>query len=97
MGSAMRLRSSHSRPTLLKNLLFNGLVYAQLQIIPLYSHKHEAENVTRERIGSHFDKSSALLAKDLHSCRTEIRTVLVDKEKSSLSTRTNNRVPPRLA
>jgi hypothetical protein len=96
MGSVMRLRYSHSRPTLLKNLLFNSLVYAQLQIFPLYSHKHEAENVTRERIGSHFDKSSALLAKNLHSCGTDISKELIDKEKPSLSTRTNNRVPSRL-
>jgi hypothetical protein len=93
----MGLHSSHYCPTLHESLPLNGLFYAQLHIVLLYSHKHVVDNVTRECIGSHFNQSSTLLARNLHSYRAEIITVQVEKEKPSPSKRTNSRLSPRLA
>jgi hypothetical protein len=63
--------------TIHKNLPSNGLLYAQPQIILLYSHEHEANHAARECVGSHFNKLSSALARLVHFYRTEISIVHV--------------------
>jgi hypothetical protein len=57
------------------NIPFNGLVYVQLQIIPLHSQEHEANDSTRKCVGSLFNKLSTPLATLVHSFGTAISVV----------------------
>jgi hypothetical protein len=49
------------------NLPFNGLIYVQLQVIPLHSQKHEANDSARECVGRLFKKLSTPMARLVHS------------------------------
>ena len=54
------------------NLPFNGLLYAELQVILLYSQKHEGNHVATECIGGHFNETGTSSSMLLHVCRTDI-------------------------
>ena len=76
----------------------DGLLYAELEVIALYSQKHEGNCTRTECIGSHFNEISTPLIMLVHSYGTGInmRVNWLNK-KSSLSKRTNGRGPLRLA
>jgi hypothetical protein len=72
------------------NSPFNCLIYAELQIILLYSQEHEGEDAAREFIGSGLDKFRAPLAGLVHSYRTKISVAHASwLTEPSLSKRTN--------
>jgi len=52
---------------------FNGLLYAELKVITLYSQEHKGNHTPSECIGSHFNKISALLIMLVHSLQTNKR------------------------
>jgi hypothetical protein len=71
----MTQQSSYFYPITHGNLPFDGMVYIQLQIVLLYSQEHEANDATRERIGSPVNKIRTTLAGLVHSCRTAISAI----------------------
>ena len=72
-GPVMGLQIYRFR-TICGNPPFNGLPYAELEVIALYSHEHEDNYVPTECFGSHFDKISTQLTMNVHSYRTKIET-----------------------
>ena len=77
MGPGTGLHSSYAYPTMHKNLPFNGLLYTQPQVISLYGHKHEDDDVVTECIGGHFNETSTSLSMVLHLYRIDINTAHV--------------------
>jgi len=77
MGPIAAVHSFHSRPGTHMNVPSNGLLHAELQILPLYCHKHEGNHVVTELVGGHFNEisTSALF---VHFWSTEINTVHVN-------------------
>jgi len=51
----------------------NGHLYAEFQVIPLYSHKHEGNRAVTESIGGHFNESSTSFSMPLHLLQTNKR------------------------
>ena len=76
---------------------FNGLLYAKLKVIFLYSQEHKGNYTLTECIGSCFNKISTLLVMLVHSYRTEIKMGVNWLKKPLLSKRTNGGGPLRLA
>ena len=87
----------HGFRTTCGNPPFDGLPYAELEVIALYSHEHKGNYVPTECIGSHFDKISTLLTVLVHPYRTGIKMSVNCLKKSLLSKRTNGGGPLRLA
>jgi hypothetical protein len=56
-----------------ENLPFNGLLYAELEVIALYGHEHKGNYAVTQCIGGHIDKISARLIMLVHSYRTEAK------------------------
>jgi len=79
----MGLHSSHLRPAMHENLPSDGLLYAELQVISLYSHKHEGNHAAAECISSDFNETSTSLSMLLHLCRMDIRTAHVHQLTTS--------------
>ena len=76
----------HRYRTIRGNSPFNGLLYAKLEVIALYSREHKGNYVPAERIGSHFDKVSTPLTRNVHFYGTEIEmSVNCLKKKNSHS------------
>ena len=73
-GSCNGATHLHRYRTIYGNPPFNGLVYAELEVIALYSHEHKGNYVPTECIGSHFDKISTPLTMNVHFYRREIET-----------------------
>jgi hypothetical protein len=63
-------RSCHPGPPMHENLPSDGLLYTELQVIPLYSHKHEGNRAATELIGSQVNEISTSLSMLLHLYRT---------------------------
>jgi len=80
-----------------ENSPFDGLLYAELEVIALYGQKHEGNYAHTERIGSHFNKFSTSLVMLVHSYGTGINMGVNWLNKFSLSKRTNGGGPLRLA
>ena len=100
IGPGMGLHSSPPCHIMHKVLPFKGLLYAELQIILLYSHKHKGNCATTECIGSYFNETNTSLSMLLHLCRTDINTARVHQlttSWSSLSKRINGGSPLRPA
>ena len=68
MGPEMGDHSSHSSSAWHKNLPFDGLFDVELQVILLYSQKHEGNHAATECIGGRFNESSAGFSMLLHVC-----------------------------
>ena len=60
--------SSRSSSAEHRNLPFNGMFDVQLQVILLYSQKHEGNHAATECIGGHFNETSAGFSMLLHVC-----------------------------
>jgi hypothetical protein len=73
------------------------LLYAKLEVIALYGHKHEANYAPTKRIGSHVNEITTLLMRLVHSYRTEIEVGVNWSKKFSLSKQMNGGDPPSLA
>ena len=73
MGPEMGLNSSHPPFALHKDLPFNGLLYAELQIIILYSQKHDGHRAATECIRRHFNKTGTSFSMHLHVWKTDIK------------------------
>jgi hypothetical protein len=71
-GSCNGATNLHRYRAIHGNSPFNGLLYAELEVIALYSREHKGNYVPTERIGSHFDKVSTPLTINVHFYRTEI-------------------------
>jgi len=80
-----------------ENSPFDGLLYAELEVIALYGQKHKGNYARTECIGSHFNEISTSLIMLVHSYRTGINMGVNWLNKSSLSKRTNGAGPLRLA
>ena len=83
MGPGMGLHLSHPCPDMHKDSLSDGQLYAEFQVIPLYSHKHEGNRAVTESIGGHFNETSTSLSMLLHLCKTDINTVRVHQLTTS--------------
>ena len=70
-GSCDGVTHLHRYRAIRGNSPFNGLLYAELEIIALYSREHKGNYVPTERIGSHFDKLSTPLTSYVHFYGTE--------------------------
>ena len=66
----------HRNLSICRNSLFNGLLYAEFEVITLYSPEHKSNYVGTECIDSRFDKLSTRLVRPVHSYRTKIQTVV---------------------
>ena len=100
MGPGMGLHSSRPCPAMDNYLPCNGLLYAELQVIPLYGHEHESNHAATECIGGNFNETITSLSMLLHHCRTGINTACVYQLTTSgpsLSKRINGGGPLRLA
>ena len=80
-----------------RNSPFNGLPYAELEVVALYRHEHKGNYVPTECIGCHFNKISTQLILLVHPYRTEVNVDVNCLKGSSLSKRTNGGCPLRLA
>ena len=69
-----RVRAHRPGPPMHKNLPSNGLLYAKLQVIPLYSHEHEGNRAVTELIGSQVNEIGTSLSMLLHLYRMDINT-----------------------
>ena len=72
-GSCNESTHLHCYLTRCRNSPFNGLLYAELEAIALYSNEHKGNYTPTECIGSHFNKFSTPLIRFLHPYRTEIK------------------------
>jgi len=80
-----------------ENSPFDGLLYAELEVITLYGQKHKGNYARTECIGSHFNKIGTSLIMLVHSYGTGINMGVNWLNQSLLSIRTNGAGPPRLA
>ena len=85
--------------TICGNLPFNGLLYAEFEVIALYSHEHQGNYAVTKCIGGRFNKIGTLLIMLVHSYKTEAKTGVNCLKEALLSKRTNlnGGGPPRLA
>jgi len=76
MGPMAAVHSSDFRPGTHTNVPSNSLLHAELQIVPLYCHKHQGNYVVTKFIGGYFDEISTS-ALSMHFWSTEINMVHV--------------------
>ena len=88
-GSYKSITYFHRYLTICRNLPFNSFLYAELQIIALYSYEHKGNCTPTECVGRHFDKFSTPLIMLVHFYRTRINVGVNCLKKSLLSKRTN--------
>ena len=69
----IRLHPIYSSLTIHKNLPFDGLLDAQLQVILLYSHEHERNHTATKCVGCQFNKIINSFARHVHHWRKKIR------------------------
>ena len=81
----------HGFRTICGNPPFDGLPYAELEVIALYSHEHKGNYAPTECIGSLFDKISTPLTMDVHFYRTKFETSVNWLEKKILTLQANKR------
>jgi len=72
-GSCNRTTCLRRYLTRCENSPFNGLLYAELEVIALYSYEHKGNYIPTECIGGHVNKISTPLIVLVHFYRTEIK------------------------
>jgi len=94
-GSCYGTTHPHRYLAIYENSPFNGLLYAKLKVISLYSHEHKGNHTPTECIGSNFNKVSTRLIMLVHSYRIELKVGVNWLKKILLSKQTNGGDPVR--